>query len=197
METAVASCDTFRRSPYNSAMNAFARATKQTVTATEEVDWEAVYVEQVPRVYRFFHYRVGDSMLAEDLTAKTFEKAWQGRKRYRRDLAAFSTWLFTIARNVAVDHYREQRQEVSLEQSDHQANSPSVEEIVQRRIDVARLTTLLTQLSARERELLSLKYGAQLTNRAIAQITGLSESNVGTLLHRVVQKLKLEWEVFV
>ena len=42
----------------------------------------------------------------EDLTARTFEKAWRARHRYRRDLAGFSTWLLTIARNVATDHLR-------------------------------------------------------------------------------------------
>jgi RNA polymerase sigma-70 factor (ECF subfamily) len=49
-------------------------------------------------------------------------------------------------------------------------------------------------LPERERELLSLKYGAGLTNRAIARLTGLSESNVGTLLHRTIAGLRTEWD---
>ncbi len=56
-----------------------------------------------------------------------------------------------------------------------------------------RLTALVSVLPERERELLALKYGAGATNRAIADVTGLSESNVGTLLHRTVQKLRTEW----
>jgi RNA polymerase sigma-70 factor (ECF subfamily) len=58
---------------------------------------------------------------------------------------------------------------------------------------MARLTALLATLPDRDRELLSLKYGAGLTNRAIARITGLSESNVGTIVHRAVQALRAAW----
>jgi len=53
---------------------------------------------------------------------------------------------------------------------------------------------MLTQLPVRERELIALKYGGGLTNRVIAKTTGLSESNVGTILHRVVGRLRLQWE---
>jgi RNA polymerase sigma factor (sigma-70 family) len=72
-------------------------------------DWDQVYAEQLPRVLNFFRYRVGDMAEAEDLTARTFEKAWRARRRYRSDLAGFATWLLTIARNVAIDHLRAQR----------------------------------------------------------------------------------------
>src|SRR5512143_2349114 len=75
------------------------------VPAREE-NWDALFTEQLPRVYNYFRYRVGDGPVAEDLTSETFEKAWRNRWRYRRDLAAFSTWLYTIARRVAQDHYR-------------------------------------------------------------------------------------------
>src|SRR5262245_3317219 len=74
-----------------------------------EPDWDAVYSEQLPRVYNFFRYRIGDRRDVEDLTAQTFEKAWRARHRYRRDLSAFTTWLLTIARNVATDYYRSRR----------------------------------------------------------------------------------------
>jgi RNA polymerase sigma-70 factor (ECF subfamily) len=57
-----------------------------------------------------------------------------------------------------------------------------------------RLTELLRALPERERELLALKYGADVTNRAIAMLTGLSESNVGTILHRTVVSLRSRWD---
>jgi RNA polymerase sigma-70 factor (ECF subfamily) len=71
-----------------------------------EPDWRQVYAEQVPRVFNFFRYRLGDPADAEDLTARTFERAWRARHGYRRDCAGFATWLLTIARNVAIDHPR-------------------------------------------------------------------------------------------
>lgn len=160
-----------------------------------EADWEVVYADQLPRVYNFFRFKLGDDLLAEELTAKTFEKAWRGRKRYRRDRGAVSTWLFAVARNVAIDFYRERRreQDLSLECLNAQDSSHTSDVVVQRRIDLARLSTLLDQLPPRERELIELKYGAELTNRAAAQLTGLSESNVGTLLHRAVRRLRQAW----
>jgi RNA polymerase sigma-70 factor (ECF subfamily) len=162
--------------------------------AVRDIDWDAVYADQLPRVYNYFRYRVGDDALAEDLTATTFEKAWRARKRYRRDRAAFSTWLFTIARNVATDYYRRRRPTVPLSALSQRVDGTSVEEIVQRRDRLARLGALLAALPPRERELISLKYGAGLTNRSIARLTGLSESNVGTILHRVVSRLRAKWE---
>jgi len=55
------------------------------------------------------------------------------------------------------------------------------------------LSALLGLLPERARELLALRYGAGLTNRAIARLTGLSESNVGTILHRTIQELRAGW----
>ena len=56
-----------------------------------------------------------------------------------------------------------------------------------------RLGRLLARLAPRERELIALKYGAEMTNRAIARLTGLRESNVGTILHRTIQVLRAAW----
>jgi len=160
----------------------------------DEADWDVIYTEQLPRVYNFLRYRVGDGQLAEDLTAATFEKAWRKRGNYRRNLGAFSTWLFTIARNVATDHFRRNHRELPLDDAHVEAAPAHVEEIVQRRYDFAFLSMLLAQLSARERELIAYKYGAELDNRTIARLTHLSESNVGSILNRSVNKLRAAWK---
>lgn len=161
--------------------------------ATREPDWDAVYAEALPRVYNFFRYRFGASADAEDLTARTFEKAWRERHRYRRDVTAFSTWLFTIARNVGADHYRRSQRLAPLSAASEIASGRSPEDEALQRSDAARLARLLVTLPDRDRELLALKYGAGMNNRAIARATGLSESNVGTILHRAVQALRAQW----
>jgi RNA polymerase sigma-70 factor (ECF subfamily) len=159
-----------------------------------ELDWDAVYAETLPRVYNFFRYRFGNDAIADDLTSRTFEKAWTHRARYRRDLAGFATWLLTIARNVAVDHVRAQRPQLPLEAADHVAAPGTPHEDYARGADIERLRRLLKDLPAREQDLVALKYGAEATNRAIAALTGLSETNVGTILHRVVEQLRREWQ---
>jgi RNA polymerase sigma-70 factor (ECF subfamily) len=159
----------------------------------KELDWDTLYSDQLPRIYNYFRFRVGLNADAEDLTARTFEKAWRARDRYRRDLAGFSTWLFTIAHNVAMDFLRSRRPLVSLDAAQDVPADGTPEEDVERHSDLKRLRVLAAELSEREQELIALKYGAALDNRQIARLTRLSESNVGTILHRAVQVLRKHW----
>jgi RNA polymerase sigma-70 factor, ECF subfamily len=161
--------------------------------SAEKLDWHAVYADQLPRIYNYFRFRIGSDADAEDLTARTFERAWQARERYRQDLAGFSTWLFTIAHNVAVDFLRSRRPQVPLDAVQEMAAEGTPEEDAERHSDLARLTSLAADLSDREQELIALKYGAALDNRQIARLTRLTESNVGTILHRAVQTLRRQW----
>ncbi|HET7498196.1 MAG TPA: sigma-70 family RNA polymerase sigma factor, partial [Candidatus Eisenbacteria bacterium] len=101
---------------------------------------------------------------------------------------------FAVARNVAIDHFRSARASVPLEEAAGLPGGPTPEEIAEKRSDEARLGLLLARRPDRERELLALKYGAEHTNRDIARMTGLSESNVGTILHRAVQALRADWD---
>ena len=158
----------------------------------EAVDWDAVYREEMPRVFNYLRYRGFDRATVEDLTSVTFEKAWHARDRYRRDRAAVSTWLLAIARNTATDHLRRARTGVPLEEGSlRDEETPETRAL--REAQSRRLRALVAELPERERELLALKYGAEATNRAIATITGLGESNVGTILHRTIGALRDRW----
>lgn len=161
--------------------------------ATEEVDWDALYAEQLPRIYNYFRFRLGDSAEAEDLTSRTFEKAWRGRTHYRRDRAGFSTWLYTIAQNVGRDHLRSRRSHLPIDAALEVTVERTPQDEIERASNLVRLAALTARLPERERELIAFKYGAALNNRQIAKLTGLSESNVGTLLHRAVQALRSKW----
>jgi RNA polymerase sigma-70 factor (ECF subfamily) len=162
-------------------------------TAPRELDWNSVYRDQLPRLYNYFRFRIGRDADVEDLTARTFEKAWKARDRYRRDLSGFSTWLFSIAQNVAIDYLRAARRHLPLESASAVAAATTPEDDASKRSDIQRLAKLTTHLSDRAQELIALKYGAALSNRMIARITGLSESNVGTVLQRTVEKLRSQW----
>lgn len=177
-----------------SAHNQSLQSALKVTTGKLELDWNAVYRQELPRIYNYFRYRLGDNVLAEDLTSATFEKAWRARDRYRRDLAAFSTWLLTIARNVATDHLRTYRAQISYDSLHEHPAPDSPPAVYARQAELERLGALLAQLPGHERELVALKYGAELNNREIAQHLGIGESNVGTTLHRVVQKLRAQWD---
>ncbi|HEY1899302.1 MAG TPA: sigma-70 family RNA polymerase sigma factor [Steroidobacteraceae bacterium] len=163
-------------------------------TAVAEPDWDALYAQQLPRIYNYFHYRVGRGADIEELTARTFEKAWRSRRRYRGDIAQFTTWLYRIARNVAIDYRRSERRHENIDLATDLPTHGSPEQELALSSDQERLKVLIEGLPDRERELLALKYGAGETNRAIAAVTGLSESNVGTILHRALKTLRAEWE---
>ena len=160
---------------------------------SQALDWNQIYLDLAPRVYNYFRFRLGHEREVEDLTSRTFEKAWTARERYRRDLAGFSTWLFKIAQNLIVDHVRSQRSYVSIDHAVDLTVTDVAEDSLERQSNLARLASLTRELPARERELIALKYGAGMSNRDIARLTGLTESNVGSILHRLVQTLRARW----
>jgi RNA polymerase sigma-70 factor (ECF subfamily) len=160
---------------------------------TQAVDWDDVFRVELPRVYNYFRYRGFDRPTVEDLSSSVFEKAWRAHDRYRRERAAVSTWLLSIARNVAIDHLRRARVQVPLE-DDAFRHDETPERVAIAAAEQRRLRALLAELPERERELIALKYAAGATNREIARLTGLSESNVGTILHRTVSALRARWD---
>ncbi|MBI2853103.1 MAG: sigma-70 family RNA polymerase sigma factor [Chloroflexi bacterium] len=152
-----------------------------------------LYEKHMPAVYQFILYRVGDVELAEDLTSSVFEKALANFRRYQSDRASFPTWLIFIARNSLIDYYRVRgrRKNVPLEAAGDIASAdPLPEEKAVRREELQRLRLCLEGLSPREQEIISCKFGAEMTNRSIAAVLKLSDSNVGTTLYRAVQKLR-------
>ena len=154
----------------------------------------AFYEQYLPKVYRYISYRITDVHTAEDLTSAVFEKAITKFKSYSPQKAQFSTWIFTIARNTLIDHYRvsHKTQTVALEDPmvAQQAEETTFEETSDRAEDLRILNNSLALLSKPEQEIISLKFGAEMTNRQIAGLLSLSESNVGVILYRAVRKLR-------
>jgi len=152
-----------------------------------------LYDEYLDRVFRYIQYRVNNIQLAEDLTSTVFEKALVNFGKYSQEKASFSTWIFSIARNVVIDHYRvnRKRQAVSLEEvTAKSSDAVSPEEELERKDERERLHMCLAELSQEEREIIRLKFGAELNNRQIGKMLGLSESNVGTRLYRAIRKMR-------
>src|ERR1044071_448902 len=118
--------------------------------STAPMDWEAVFGEQLPRIYNYFRYRMGNETVAEDLTSRTFEKAWRERHRYRRDFAGVATWLLRIARNTAIDHLRTLQGQEPLEQAEDAPAEGTPEDEAVIYSNFVRLTTLVSALPERE-----------------------------------------------
>ena len=167
------------------------RPNKKAGSATET--FAELYEYYMPKIFRYISYQVGNMDLAEDLTSAVFEKALTRLDSYRSNKASFSTWLMTVARNTVIDYYRVKSRKItiSIEETFEPASEEiSPEEEVIRKEELQRLDTHLKEFSQQEREIISFKFGAGLTNRRIAKMLDLSESNVGTILYRAICKLR-------
>jgi RNA polymerase sigma-70 factor (ECF subfamily) len=151
-----------------------------------------VYRETVGAVFAYLSYSVG-SQVAEDLTAATFERVVRSWHRYDPALGTPRQWTLAIARNVLLDHHRRQRFR----------RGPSLEEvpgIVDSLLaaddpagDLLRRETVreaLAQLSAQEREVIGLRYGADLPAAAVAATLGLTNSQVYDKVASALERLR-------
>ncbi|GMR18957.1 MAG: sigma-70 family RNA polymerase sigma factor [Patescibacteria group bacterium] len=154
-----------------------------------------LYEEHAQKIRRYFLARLNDETAADDLASKTFEKALNGLDSFRWQGVPFSAWLFKIARNTYFDHLRSKkgRSQVNLEKAGPlQGDFPNQFEELVGEEEEDWLSQALLTISPREREIVYLKFYEGLTNRAIAKLTKLSETNVGTILYRTIRKLRKE-----
>lgn len=157
--------------------------------------FESLYRSSRDDVYAYVMTLLREPSAAEDVTALAFERAYRRRRTFDRRKGEERAWLFGIARNAALDELRRRQRLARLvvdpastgDPEEHPAGTEDEEEIVLRRATVRHA---LSDLSARDRELIALKFHAGLSNADIARVLGISESNAGTLLHRTIQKLR-------
>ena len=160
------------------------------------LDFGETYEEELPRVYGFVAYQVNSHEEAEDLTQQTFERALAHWREFDDRRATVTTWLLAIARNLVVDHFRARARRpptVSLDElSDTQLDPTGHSDPA---LGVApELESALSGLGERERELIALRYGADLSGPQIASVTGLSVANVQQILSRSLRRLRAELE---
>jgi RNA polymerase sigma-70 factor, ECF subfamily len=157
-------------------------------------DFAVVYDEQVGNVYGFFAYRVGNCGDAEDLTQQTFERALRAWPRYDPRRAPPGVWLMAIARNLLIDHYR----------ADGRVQREPLEEVPEERLGSEvpdpsfgldpELAEALAALSPRDREVIALRFGADLSGPEIAELTEYSLDNVQQILSRSLRRLRTALE---
>jgi RNA polymerase sigma factor (sigma-70 family) len=153
------------------------------------------YDEQVWHVFGFFAYRVATRGDAEDLTQQTFERALRAWPRFDPERAPLGVWLLSIARNLLVDHYRRNGAAPRTEPLDAVPDEQLGSELPQPDLGLdPALAEALATLSPRDREIVALRFGADLTGPEIATSTGLSLANVQQILSRSLRKLRAELE---
>ena len=161
------------------------------------LDVENIYDDHLGRVYAFFAYRVGSREDAEDLTQATFERAVRSARRYDKRRSTPITWLLAIAQNLLVDHYRRGagKHDQTLDGDDLDRALPVVAPVDASAFEVEpELAAALAHLGEREREIVALRFGADLSGPQIAELMGLTLANVQQILSRSLRRMRAALE---
>ncbi len=158
--------------------------------AAVDAGWfEDLYRSSAADIHAYVASLLRDRAAAEDVTALAFERAYRRRAMFNPGRGSGRAWLFTIARNAALDELRRRRRSAAL-LGDLPFEPPVVDEDEDRRARRDAVRDGLEQLDPRQRELILLKFHAQLTNAELAKVLGCSVTNAGTRLCRALERLR-------
>ena len=149
-----------------------------------------IYDRYQPAIYRYIFYRVGDAATAEDLTSEVFVRMVESFDDFTcsRPLLA---WLYTIARNLVIDHYRSAGKTIMVPLSEKLvANTPPPEGAAELTLDQRRLVAAIEQLTEDQRQVIILKFFEGLDNETVAKILGKPYGAVKSLQHRALESLR-------
>ena len=169
---------------------------EQALVARAKADpaaFAVIYNLYYPRIFNYVMMRLGDPDAANDVTAEIFERVLNTLGRYQPDRGDFGGWVFIIARNQVNGYQRAAKRRRWLPLAwidDLPGREPGPEAVMAMREEHTRLLDAVQLLAAHEQEILALKFGAELTNRQIAQLVGRSESNVGVIVYRGLRMLR-------
>lgn len=150
-----------------------------------------LYDMLVEKVYKYLYFKA-DQESAFDITETTFLKVWENIKKYQKKPgSSFASWVFRIAHNLLVDHYRLNKEtaELDMNQADHKIeNSPIYQ--TEQSLSRQSLKTAMGQLKDDYREVLTLFFVNGLDNTEVAQVMNKSEGGLRVLKFRALQELK-------
>jgi len=149
-----------------------------------------LYSSYIDKIYRFTYYRTFHKETAEDLTSQTFFKALENIGGFSLSKGTFSAWLYSIARNSIIDHYRSQRNEQNINDIWDLPTTDNLEESTHIRQQLAKIKIAMKQLSSSQRELIILRLWDQLSHKEIAELSGQSEAASKMAFSRALAQLR-------
>jgi RNA polymerase sigma-70 factor (ECF subfamily) len=168
------------------------------VTRAQSGDMQALgalYDQHHEALFRYLWARVGDRQLAEDLTGEVFLRMLGALPRYRASAAPFRAWLYQIARNLLVDHYRKTkgRDVVALQQAEQIGDGRGdLGAVVEQRLTLERIHRALAHLDEAQREVVTLRFLSGLSLQQTAAVVEKTEAAVKALQHRGLAALRQE-----
>lgn len=154
-----------------------------------------LYETYLDRIYRYVYFRVTDEQTAEDLISQVFTKAWENLDRYQPSGRPFIAWLYTIAHNTVIDHYRTRKDTVAIESTVSLASdAPGPDEQVELHFEADNLRLALQTLTPEQQQVVVLKFIAGMTTDEIAAQLQKSAGAVRALQMRALQALAKQME---
>lgn len=150
---------------------------------------EELYLQHHEHIFRFIWSRVQDAPLAEDLTGEVFTRMVANLPNYRDRSLPFRAWLYQIARNLIIDHHRKEASAQSLKDVAN-ANAVSPEENVEVALTLERVQRALEKIDPAQREVVELRFLAELSLEEVAEAMDKSVAAVKALQHRGLASLR-------
>lgn len=151
-----------------------------------------LYDAYVKKIYAFVYYRVSHRETAEDLTSEVFIKALDKIKHYSSDQGTFSSWLYAIARNTVIDHYRKNKNESDIDNLLGVLSRDDCSEEVAARMRLNQVGKYLKKFSPRQREIIIMRVWDGLSYKEISEITGMSQGGLKMTVSRILRKIRKE-----
>ena len=149
-----------------------------------------LYDKYQPQIYRFIYLKVSHREEAEDLTHQVFFKAWQNIGNYQIKGLPFSSWLYRIARNDVIDHYRTRKPNLNIEIIDEPAVKDPTEQKIDDNIKLESVRKAVLQLNHEQQDVILMRFVEELSFGEIAKIMDKSNGAVRILQHRAIRNLK-------
>lgn len=150
-----------------------------------------LYRSNFRKIYRYIYFKMSDHAVAEDLTQEVFIKALGAIGSYRPRQSPFSTWLFGIAHNKVVDYYREKgRHQLTSLNENISENEGDPVSLAEQSLQMGDLDLAIQKLAPAQREVISLRFGAELSIAEVAKVLGKREGTIKALQFNATAALK-------
>ncbi|HMB65796.1 MAG TPA: sigma-70 family RNA polymerase sigma factor [Patescibacteria group bacterium] len=149
-----------------------------------------LYDAYIQKIFNFIYYRVGSREIAEDLTSQTFFKALKKIKKFQGEY--FSAWLFRIARNTVIDHYRTSRPTDNIDEFFDLRSHKDLEAEVDTKRTLEEVKNFLKTLKKEQEEVVIMRVWEGLSYKEIAEVIGKSEANCKMIFSRALNSLRRE-----
>jgi RNA polymerase sigma factor (sigma-70 family) len=150
------------------------------------------YDDYFDRIYRFIYYKTQHKETAEDLTSTVFTKAYDNLDKYDPSKSSFSTWLYRIARNSVIDHYRTKKHNIDILDVWDLRTDYDIERDFKNQSILDEVMEAMEDINKEHREIIIMRLWDNLSYAEIAQIIGKSETNCRMIFSRSIGKLKKE-----